>query len=143
MECRRRNVYCVTMRFWVSVSAVVCAFLLFACDGPTVGSKLYSRSGAIQVQSLFELERSVQFISHAVQAPIRDTMQDLDDLPMYLLSNDEVMIFVRHNASEEYCDWSKSCEWEYSLTSTNISLDQSAQQKVVDRSFAALSQLKL
>ncbi len=69
-------------------------------------------------------------------------MQDLDNLPMYLLSNDDVTILVQHKAFGEPCDWSKRCDWEYSLSSTNASLDQAAQQKVVDQSFAVLSQLK-
>lgn len=70
-------------------------------------------------------------------------MHDLDDLPMYLLSNDDVTILVQHKAFEEPCDWSKKCEWEYSLTSADTSLDQAAQQQVVERSLATLSQLKL
>lgn len=62
---------------------------------------------------------------------------------MYLLSNDDVTILVQHKAFEEPCDWSKRCEWEYSLTSTDPSLDQAAQQQVVERSFDVLSKLKL
>ena len=62
---------------------------------------------------------------------------------MYLLSNEDVTILVQHKAFEDPCDWSKKCEWEYSLTSTDPSLDQAAQQQAVDRSFAMLSQLKL
>ena len=130
------------MRLLVSLLAVTCALPLFACGGPTAGSKIYDRSGSIQAESLVELEGSVLSISRAAQAPIRDTMQDLDNLPMYLLSNDDVTILVKHKAFGEPCDWSKRCDWEYSLSSTNASLDQAAQRKVVDQSFAVLSQLK-
>jgi hypothetical protein len=131
------------MRIRFSVLAVTCALPLFACGGKTVGPKLYDRSGSIQIGSLAELEGSVLSISRAAQAPIRDRIRDLDDLPMYLLSNEDVTILVRHKAFEEPCDWSKGCEWEYSLTSTSASLDQAGQRQVVDRSFAVISQLKL
>lgn len=131
------------MRLLVSLFAVTCALPLFACGGQAVGSKLYDQRGSIEVGSLAELEGTVLSLSRAAQAPIRDTMQDLDYLPMYLLSNDDVTIFVRHKAFEEPCDWSKKCEWEYSLTSTDTSIDQAAQKQVVERSFAMLSQLKL
>ena len=131
------------MRLLVSLFAVTYAFPLFACGGPAVGSKLYEQGGSIEVESLAELEGTVQSLSRAAQAPIRDTMQDLDDLPMYLLSNDDVTILVQHKVFEEPCDWSKKCEWEYSLTSTDTSLDRAAQKQVVERSFAMLSRLKL
>ncbi len=70
-------------------------------------------------------------------------MQDLDGLPMYLLSNDKVTILVQHRPFDPQCDWSKSCTWEYTLSPTSASLDQTEQRELVDQAFAAIPQLDL
>jgi hypothetical protein len=128
------------MRFKVLMLAFSCAFLLIACTEQTIGPKLYDQSGLIEVESQVELEQAIHTISRATKAPIRDTAQDLDQLPMYLLSNEEINILVQHKFGET-CDWKTSCEWEYSLAATDVFLDQMAQKRVVDRSYALVSRL--
>ncbi len=113
-----------------------------ACIETEVGPKLYGQSGKVSVSSPAELERAINTIANAANSPIRDTMQDLDGMPMFVLSNDDVTILVAHDFGED-CDWSHDCVWEYSLTATDASLGLAAQQSVVDRSFARISELDL
>lgn len=119
----------------------VVGLTLAACSEPRIGDKLYDRTGSVSVSSPAELEKVIAAMARAVKAPLQDRMQDLDDLPMFLLSNDEVVILLKHRAGEE-CDWSRECVWEYSLTATDTSLGQPGQQRVVDHAFAVISQLE-
>ena len=125
-----------------SYTLFACALTLMACAENEVGSKLYDQSAVVSVASPAELERAINAIADATNSPIRDTMQDLNGLPMFLLSNDDITILVAHVVGED-CDWNRDCVWEYSVTATDASLGYAAQQSVVDRSFAIISELGL
>ena len=125
-----------------SYSLIVCALTLVACNETKIGPKLYGQSGTVSVSGPAELERAINSIASAANSPIRDKMQDVNGLPMFLLSNDDVTILAAHVVGEN-CDWSRDCVWNYSLSATDASLEQSDQKRVVDRYFATISEIDL
>ena len=106
--------------------------------GDVEAEKIYSRSGTIVVESPDELQSAVQSISDALGAPIHDRQDDRDGLPMFLLSNKDVMISVMPKVGAD-CDWSAACSWKYSISATDLDRDVRTQRQMVD---AAVTRLK-
>ena len=121
--------------------AFAIAAMLASC-GNQRSTKLYSREGSIEVTGVAQLEEAVAAISEISRAPVRDRQNDLDGNPMYVLSNNDVVIFVRHHFGEP-CDWAEGCTWDYSLSATDAELEHEAQKRLVDRAFGAISAARL
>lgn len=111
---------------------------MLASCGSQTANKLYSREGSFEVTSVTQLDETVLSISRAVGAPVRDSEKDLDGNPQYLLSNEDVVIFVRHHFGEG-CDLTKGCRWDYSLSAVDTDLHEDEQKRLVNAAFEVIA----
>ena len=119
-------------------AVVVFAAPILASCGGQAADKLYSREGSFEVTSMTQLDAAVLSISRAAGAPVRDSGKDLDGNPQYLLSNKDVVIFVRHHFGDD-CVLPKGCRWEYSVSATDTELHENEQERLVNAAFAMIT----
>jgi hypothetical protein len=117
--------------------AMFVAPMVTSC-GSQAADKLYNKEGSFEVTGMAQLDEAVLSISRATGAPVRDREKDLDGNPQYLLSNEEVMIFVRHHFGES-CVLVEACRWDYTISATDTALREDEQRRLVDGAFQAIA----